>query len=414
MNLKMANSLLPSALSLTVLVSPEVQTMLGNGVGQSGFWFFPALLIAALMQLLTVKLYHHLGTKTEISSGTELIANNFGHPVALFFTLTGRVVFMATVSTIILATAGFVFNEVFLYWFPNFGFAFLLLFLTVAANMMGQRFANHLQLVLVALVFLAMLILAVACFIAPGVQEVGQTTFVPRAMLMPFLMIIGLELFRSSHCGAAQNSESARFVVAALFIAVMVFIFWGGAMLEVVSPEKLANSYIPHTKAARRALGQPGRIIAGIMIIAGVAATVNGLLLALTRQITDLARTGKIPRFLAKGGRHFPLSLFLLAACPATLMAMGMAGEEITEVYIRASLLFWLLHYSCIHLAAYRLDFPGKRLYLFASLFFLAVVAGLAGTDPERVELFHRLAYIGIGSIIISLCTYYYVTVHSD
>ena len=32
------------------------------------------------------------------------------------------------------------------------------------------------------------------------------------------------------------------------------------------------------------------------------------------------------------------------------MLAMGMAGEPETEVYTRAGVLFWLLHYATMHL----------------------------------------------------------------
>src|SRR2546426_72651 len=36
------------------------------------------------------------------------------------------------------------------------------------------------------------------------------------------------------------------------------------------------------------------------------------------------------------------------------MLAMGMAGEPETEVYTRAGVLFWLLHYAAMHLAVLR------------------------------------------------------------
>ncbi len=403
----MTNILFLIGSALTVLVSPEVQTMLGNGVGQTGSLFFAAMAVAAIAQLFTIRLYDQLRTLTPYKGESAFMADNFGQPTALFFFFSARLVFMATISTIILVTAGFVFNEIFLYWFPNFAFSFLLLTLMLFANMIGADFAGRLQGALVTTVLLAMLILAIAGFMAPTVEIATQTSFNPRALLLPFLMMIGMELFIFSHGPSKQKNNAGAIVMAGLIFAVLVLMLWGGAMLQVVSPDKLTASFNPHTVAARQALGQPGRIIVGIMIIAGAAATVNGLLTSLTKQTQDMALAGKIPFFLSKGGNHFPLPLFLLAACPAILMAMGMAGQDITEVYIRASLLFWLLHFACMHLAAFRNNFRQKKGHFLTALLFTAVTAGLLLTDPNQQELRQSLANIAFISAFMSILLFF-------
>lgn len=59
------------------------------------------------------------------------------------------------------------------------------------------------------------------------------------------------------------------------------------------------------------------------------------------------------------------------------MLAMGMAGEPETEVYTRAGVLFWLLHYAAMHLAV--LVGPRRQT--------LQTVWG-RGTTPAVVSLF--------------------------
>jgi L-asparagine transporter-like permease len=94
-------------------------------------------------------------------------------------------------------------------------------------------------------------------------------------------------------------------------------------------------------------LGQKGRILMGVVVIAGTCAAVNALLIAVSRMISGMASHGLLPRFL---GRSI-VSLPLLAGGSAVMMALGMAGEPVLEVFIRAGLCFWLLNYGAVHLS---------------------------------------------------------------
>ena len=43
------------------------------------------------------------------------------------------------------------------------------------------------------------------------------------------------------------------------------------------------------------------------------------------------------------------------------MLRLGMAGEPETEVYTRAGLIFWLMHYGAIHLAVLVLGHRADR-----------------------------------------------------
>ena len=65
--------------------------------------------------------------------------------------------------------------------------------------------------------------------------------------------------------------------------------------------------------------------------------------------LAGMARHGLLPAWLS--WHQARPALLVLAAGPMVMLAMGMAGEPETEVYTRAGVLFWLLHYAAMHLA---------------------------------------------------------------
>ena len=67
--------------------------------------------------------------------------------------------------------------------------------------------------------------------------------------------------------------------------------------------------------------------------------------------LVGMASQGLLPAFLAWAPQRAPVALLLLALGPAVMMCLGMAGEPETEVYTRAGLVFWLVHYGAVHLA---------------------------------------------------------------
>jgi amino acid transporter len=158
---------------------------------------------------------------------------------------------------------------------------------------------------------------------------------------------------------------------------------------------------------ARTILGQPGRIIMGVVVLAGVSSAVNALLLGVSQMLVGMASQGLLPAFLAWAPQRAPVALILLALGPAVMMYLGMAGEPETEVYTRAGLVFWLAHYGAVHLAvlvlSHRADQPPFRRYVpvlpvvSMSLIILGIV-GLLWLDSNPGYLI-RFMLIVVGSV---------------
>jgi len=111
-----------------MMLSPDVLSLLGNSMGMGGFSFLTILLATGVIYISTTLSYgicgaHHTGPGSEI----RCIEDVFGSNAAIVLPICSRILFTIFGSAGILVTAGFAFNEIFVYWFPNFSFAFFLL-----------------------------------------------------------------------------------------------------------------------------------------------------------------------------------------------------------------------------------------------------------------------------------------------
>jgi amino acid transporter len=247
-----------------------------------------------------------------------------------------------------------VFNEVFLYWFPNFGFAFGLLGVLLAINVLRVSGAAQ-------VVFVAAAVLGLALLTALGLTGTGgngaqasadvSTLGTLRAAPVGLLLLIGYDLGgRESMSGAEAESLKTGVIfspmAAAIVIVGVLFCLWGVASVRYVTLEKLSESTIPHTVAAREILGQKGRIVIGVVAIAGTCGAVNALFFSVSRMLSGMASQGLLPRFLSRP----QVTVLILAGGAAAMMGLGMAGDPLLEILIRAGLCFWLLEYCAVHL----------------------------------------------------------------
>jgi hypothetical protein len=126
-----------------------------------------------------------------------------------------------------------------------------------------------------------------------------------------------------------------------------------------------------------------------------------------------MAEHGLLPVWLS--WRQARPALLVLAAGPALMLAMGMAGEPETEVYTRAGALFWLLHYAAMHLAVLvgpRCQAPqtawgrGIAPAVVSLLCLVALglgVLGLVWIDHEATHLVMFMGFAGASASVLSL-----------
>lgn len=409
------------AFALGVMLSPDTLILLGNTLGHEGRAALSGLLIAAGLHVLTARTYGRLGLHPAAREGESRVLHAaFGPIVATALPLCARVVYTVAATTGILATAGYVFNEVFVYWFPNLGLSFCLLGIVVGLTLAGPRVATLAQLSYVALALGGVLSLAAMGLLglgqAPSVSEVtAVSAFVTvRGLLAGLLLFVGFELalFTTPYT-AGMTSPPGRLMVLSIVLAVLVFCVWGVVSMRFVALARLAESTVPHMVTARAIGGDRGRMVMGVVVLAGTCATVHALLSAGAHMLAGMARHGLLPAWL--GWRQARPALLVLAAGPAVMLAMGMAGEPETEVYTRAGVLFWLLHYAAMHLAVLvgpRRQTPqtvwdlgtAPAVVSLLSLGALGLgVLGLVRIDREATHLVVFMVCVGTSASVLSL-----------
>jgi amino acid transporter len=276
----------------------------------------------------------------------------------LLITLGSRLLFTLTASVSILAIAGYVFNEVFLYWFPNLGFSFLLLGVLLLFNCFGVRVSGKVQVGLVALSLLGLVALILYALLVhggrfseqtPGISSGIKILSVSRTIL---ILCIGFDLAGVFDDVLGKTSYSPiRIMVCGMVIITVVFFFWGWVSMKFVPLDRLSETTVPHMVTAGAVLGQPGRMVMGIVLLAASVSSVNGLLLGTSKLVSEMADQDLLPNILKRSFSQLPLSLILLVFGIGTLLYLGMAGKPVLELFIQAGLCLWLLYYGALHLA---------------------------------------------------------------
>ncbi len=337
------------AYAMGLMVMPDNFAMAGKFAGQFGV-FAPLILAAGVLIYFS---YARSYTDLYLFSHKADDKNNNGRTYLgtwlAYYPMVIRVVTAILLATGLTVSSGYVFNEVFVYWFPNFAFAFIILGALVGLQLLGKSHRQKAQILFVGMVLLGMAILIAIGMITGLFQDstqvqVEQLTGM-SGLFLPLLLWLGFDMAISPN-GGSSNRYSATAITLKSAIAVFAgfVIFWVITALLHVDGQRLATTSIAHMIAAREIAGQTGRIIMGVMIIAGTCAAVNALFESVARQTANFSRQRMLPR-----NQFLPKVVVLgMASVAALLMAGGLAGEELLETLIRAALLMWLGNYGLI------------------------------------------------------------------
>jgi len=124
--------------------------------------------------------------------------------------------------------------------------------------------------------------------------------------------------------------------------------------LQYVPAGQLLASTTPHLLVAREILGEPGRILMGCLIISTTCGAVNALFHLASSTLVELAERNLLPGHTSTAGKR-KIFVLLFALIIGALLMGGLAGHDIIETYIQASLLLWLLLFAMLCLAAGRI-----------------------------------------------------------
>ncbi len=397
-----------------LMLTPDTLTLLGNLVGMHQGYIVVWLLLGACVYVLNARSYRALfnrpGPHADISTSYQTA---WGDLPALLIPLSGRLVTTVIASTGLLVTAGFVFNEVFIYWFPNFAFAFILLGVLMTIQLFGPSVAGIFQVGFSAIAIAGLILLSISGLVTTPADLADKAdygaTFDLRALFLTLWLWIGFDLlYDNTRPEAKDTGHQYKTILGGLVAVTVMFGLWGYVSLQHVEAGRLAESTIAHTLTAREILGQSGRIIIGLVAIAGTCAAVNALFTSISRMMRSYARQGLIPSPGVLFEKRPAVTIFFAGLVIATLMVGGMAGTEAIDTFLRAGLLLWMLNYAVVHLTVLRLSTNAKS-WASSSAFWepaagaailLAGIAVLMLTDPDKRTLFVFLA-VSVGFLLL-------------
>lgn len=325
-------------LAMGFLLSPRAFMITGSGIGLAGNWYFVITAFLLATHIATIP------PRTTNPGNTNADAlESFGYGVRFF-----SLVFF---SCSILGIAGYAFNEVFLYWFPNFLFSFIILACSFFTSLAPSSIAKRIQLTVVITILAGIVFLSVAALGAPSPKEISSPDFFLPYGLSPFSeglffmspLLIGYELYASS---SSKDKISGSSYALALCMAVLFLSIFAYAALSVSGTEKLADSTVPYMIGARKILGQTGRYIMGGIIILGSYVAFNTILLFLKTPFIKLIDSHPSTKLPNNNLGTQTVAAAIPALTVSTLLLCGYAGEIITESYIAGGFALWFVFYG--------------------------------------------------------------------
>lgn len=338
---------IPIALTMGIMLSPDTLALLGNLVGKTGWAGLGLILGSMIIFLIHAANYQTLNQKVR---EIDFLMTRLGKLV-VYLPWSTRGFAAIFLSTGILVSSGFVFNEVFLHWFPNFGFAFLLLGILLGINLTGIPIGFKAQVIFVALTVAGLLTLILTGIFTQGTQVVSPWLIIPdRSILFLALVLwVGFDLgtfAMDQNRGREGKNKMTGLLVWTIGTTGVLFLLWAMVSIQHVPLAKLASTSLPHLKSAKSLLGDTGRWIMGGIIIFGTLGAVNGLFLACRVNTDEMVGHGLLPQWIKKQG---VVPIFLALAI-GLMMTKGMAGSDKLEIWIRAIFLVWLFSYGLISL----------------------------------------------------------------
>lgn len=386
-----------AALMLAWLVTPESLRLVGVGTGHWGSTYLLALILGAGIALICVRRIHAPSLRSiGLYSDADVLKTLLGESGALYLLISGRVPFLLFGSTGLLVTAGFTFNEVFVYWFPNFLFASLLLLCVALLNLSSERTVLLAQLAFVSVALTGMLVLIVAgIFKEPAVVDeasLGTTGATFSLLGMGVISYLGFDFHRAEH--------GRKIGIGVIVFGLVILCGYAFVAAQYVSGTRLVESTVSHMLVAKGIGGDQGRYIMGGVVISSVLACVNALFLV-TRRI--FSSDFVIP---ARGRRRGAwLVTVLFGVIIGVMMLSGVAGEDILEAKITGSIVLWLMYLSVrtvvsghiLLQAGYSSGRPG----LISALVLLFIALLMVLTNPEMIYITAFLFMVLFGAALL-------------
>ncbi len=337
------------ALAMGIMASPETLVLSANGMGRIGWLYFAAVLVFAGVYLLFAGRYNSFYS----SAGAEIsgLVETFPRHVIFVLTIYGRCFFAVTAGTMVLARAGYVFNEHFVLWFPNLAFSFALLGVLCLVNIISPRISMYLQAIFLTVFVVGLVVLIAAGFTNPAGWSVPQETVASTGLTgwRPFLMAVFLFLGFEAAYMRMENGEVAE-TGKGVYLTIILFMLILGLWLTVsylyVPAGRLAITTVPYATAARAIMGDTGAKVISLVILAGSIMAVNALLIVSASVLQQWSHFHMLPRFLNFPENRPVFPMLITTAAIAGMMAAGQAGYDETVSRMWSAAYIWLAVYA--------------------------------------------------------------------
>ncbi len=402
-----------------ILISPEFFTLQGNFTGTFKLFFVFPFIGSVLLHWFHLKNWYppFMPNMTSIDEIDRLVFA-FGRFGAAALLLWARPFMAVCIATASLVTSGFVFNETFIYWFPNFAFAAILLILILAVNLVGTKAASTAQVIFtisaaagwLALIGIGLLRIA---FSGEELPIEPQTIRFNGHIWGATILFIGYEMVYYSP-QATRNVEIYTAMRSTLLIVAGLFICWNLIGLKFVSSDRLIATRIPHTLIAKSLSGQNGRYLMGLVSIMSSLAVTNALFLTVSRMVLIMVEKQIMPGFILGSRVDRPYRILSgLTILSAISMGLGFAGTDLIDIAIYASLLTWLLFYALSQLGQIVITLSNNsqipttmnRKYLFQSIVLILITVisatALFLKHPNTKELFY-IVLLMLGAALLA------------
>lgn len=183
---------IPIAVTMGIMLSPDTLALLGNLVGKTGWTGLCLILGSMVIFFIHAANYQTMNQKV---GETYFLMTRLGQLV-VYLPWSTRGFAAIFLSTGILVSSGFVFNEVFFHWFPNFGFAFLLLGILLGIHLAGIPIGFKAQVIFVALTVAGLLILILTGIFTQGTQALAPWLLIPDRSIffLALVLWVGFDL----------------------------------------------------------------------------------------------------------------------------------------------------------------------------------------------------------------------------
>jgi len=388
----------PFLLGMGLILSPLNLAALGNTAGLTGSYFPIVLLSVLAVHLLTAHSYQALFAAGP-GEGREASQDTTRSDPFLILLLGSRLSLAISAVPLILVSAGFIFNELFLYWFPNFGFAYGLLVMLLLLNLLGEKAVLRTQIFLVGIALAGIWLISTiglwsAIFSPEAVKNPGPGSGPAfPGIATALLLFVGFDLANLTQYRQGRTFSRSPFRMATvLVLSGLSFLLWGIVSLLHVPASGLVETTVAHIVAARNILGDPGARIMGVAVLAGAGAAVNALFFSIPRLPAGLPGSENISDSATQVRNPRAIFLILLGGVIALVLALGLAGETALEVALKAALLLWLAQNAFVHLLVLirnRQDRTSTTFSRTAPLTGLVLLtAGLVGIILEENQIF--------------------------